>query len=176
MSSRVFTLCVLIVVSWFVMTFTHEVGHIVGGWVGGATLIDFDLTPWQLPYSVHQPDPHPLLTLWSGPVLGVIAPALLAVLFRYQWIVFVADFCLLANGSYLGLAWIAGDRLLDTPRLLNAGASPVTVAIFCLSATGVGYARFRRDCVTLLTCPEQIPSDPSTKEKLSEKPNRDRIA
>lgn len=133
------------------MTFTHEVGHLVGGWIGGATLTDFDIIPWHLPYSVHHPDPHPLLTLWSGPVLGVIAPCTLAILFRHRWLVFVADFCLLANGIYLTLAWIAGDRLLDTPRLLSAGAPPLLIAMFCMLATGMGYVRFRRDCMDLLS-------------------------
>lgn len=147
----VFKLVVLVVASWVVMTFTHEAGHVIGGWIGGATLTDFDLVPWHLPYSVHQPDPHPLLTLWSGPVLGVAIPGLIALVFRHQWVVFVADFCLLANGGYLVLAWIAGDRLLDTPRLLDAGASPVVIALFCIFATGIGYVRFRRDCIEILS-------------------------
>lgn len=153
MATRVVTLCILIVASWFVMTFTHEVGHIIGGWLGGATLTEFDIAPWRLPYSVPHPDLHPLLTLWSGPVLGVMTPGILAVLIRQRWIVFIADFCLLANRAYLSLAWVAGDRLLDTPRLLDAGASPAGIAAFCLLATGVGYVRFRRDCTGLLTRP-----------------------
>lgn len=144
-SSRIVTFAFLLAASWFVVTFTHEIGHIVGGWIGGATLTDFDIAPWRLPYSVHHPDPHPLLTLWAGPVLGVVVPGLAALLFRRRWLVFIADFCLLANGGYLTLGWIAGDRLLDTPRLLHAGASPLVVAAFCILATGVGYVRFRRD-------------------------------
>lgn len=79
------------------MTLTHECGHIVGGWMGGATLTDCDLAPWRMPYSLHAPDPRPLMTLWSGPVLGVIVPLLAAAVIQRPWSWFVADFCVLAN-------------------------------------------------------------------------------
>ncbi len=35
----------LLIVLWCVMTFTHEMGHIVGGWYSGAILKDADLLP-----------------------------------------------------------------------------------------------------------------------------------
>lgn len=140
----------LILVAWVVMTFTHEIGHVVGGWVGGAKLTDLDLAPWRMPYSLHSPDPHPLLTLWSGPLLGVLIPLSIAPLIRHRWAWFVADFCLLANGAYLALAWIAGDRFLDTPRLLQAGSHPITIALYCLITIGFGYTRFRNDCAAVL--------------------------
>lgn len=140
----------LLIVSWMVMTLTHELGHIVGGWIGGATLTSYDLAPWRLPHSLHAPDPNPLLTLWGGPVLGVVAPTLLALTVRQRWAWFIADFCLIANGGYLALAWISGDRYLDTPRLLEAGAHPATVVIYCVVTVGIGYLRFRSDCIHFL--------------------------
>lgn len=136
-----------LLLSWVVMTLTHELGHLFGGWLGGATLVEFDLTPWRLPFSLHQPDPHPLLTLWSGPLLGVLLPLLLAAAIGRPWAWFVADFCLIANGSYLAAAWVSGDPHLDTPRLMQAGANPLWVGLYCLVTIGVGYLRFRRDCV-----------------------------
>ena len=151
----------LLVASWVVMTFTHETGHIVGGWIGGATVTDFDLVPWHLPYSLHHPDPFPLLTLWAGPVLGVVVPGLIAVIFRRRSLVFIADFCLLGNGGYLALAWLAGDRFLDTQRLLDSGASPFAIAAYCASTIGIGYIRFRRDCVDVLS-PGIMPDGDST--------------
>ena len=39
----------LLVASWVVMTTTHEAGHLLGGWLCGATLIDFQLLPLRLP-------------------------------------------------------------------------------------------------------------------------------
>ena len=141
----------LLATSWVVMTLAHECGHIVGGWGCGATLTDFDLVPWRMPYSLHSPDPHPLVTLWAGPLLGVAVPLVLATLIGRSWAWFIADFCMIANGVYLALAWLSGDRFLDTPRLLDAGAQPVLIALYCCLTIGFGYVRFRSDCIFYLT-------------------------
>lgn len=140
-------LVALIVIAWGVMTFTHEMGHVVAGWISGATLTDLDLAPWRLPFSLHAPDPYPLVTLWGGPLIGIFAPMVTAALVRRPWCWFIADFCLLANGIYLALAWIEGDRFLDTPRLLESGTPPILIALYCLLTIGFGYVRFRKDCV-----------------------------
>ncbi|MEM8672024.1 MAG: hypothetical protein AAGG48_31195 [Planctomycetota bacterium] len=132
------------------MTFMHECGHIAGGMACGATLTDVDLAPWRLPYSLHSPDPHPLVTLWAGPLLGIAVPLVIAWIIRKRWAWFIADFCLLANGVYLALAWLSGDRFLDTPRLLAAGAPPVTIVLYCALAIGLGYIGFRSDCMYYL--------------------------
>ena len=65
-TDRIVQSCTLLLVAWIVMTTTHEVGHLIGGWLGGATLKEFDLTPWRLPYSIHQPDPRPLFDALVG--------------------------------------------------------------------------------------------------------------
>lgn len=135
------------------MTFTHEMGHILGGWCCGATLRSFDLLPWHLPYSIFDPDPKPLVTLWSGPILGVVAPLSAALAIRRDWTWFVANFCVLANGAYLATAWISGDRYLDTPRLLEHGAHPITIGLYCALTISFGYLGFRRSCIRLLTSP-----------------------
>nr|WP_047815590.1 hypothetical protein [Rhodopirellula islandica] len=132
------------------MTQSHELGHVVGGWISGATLIEIDLRPWHLPYSIHSPDPAPLITLWSGPVLGVLVPVAIALGANRRVLWFVADFCLLANGTYLALAWFSGEAFLDAPRLFQAGASKPMVAAYCILTIGVGYARFRNDCISML--------------------------
>lgn len=141
----------LLVVGWCTMTMTHECGHIIGGWLGGATLVEADLLPWHLPHSLYQPDPIPLLTLWSGPIIGAIAPTVCACVFRRTWIWFVSNFCLLANGSYIATAWISGDRFLDTPRLIAAGAWPTSIIFYCAVTIGFGYFGFRSSCIQLLT-------------------------
>ncbi len=150
MIQRIATFVALLAASWVVMTFTHECGHIVGGMTCGARLVDFDLAPWRMPYSLHSPDPHPLVTLWAGPLLGVAIPIVFAAFVRRRWAWFIADFCLIANGSYLALAWISGDRFLDTSRLLHAGAHPAAILIYCVLTIGAGYVWFRADCVYYL--------------------------
>ena len=132
------------------MTFTHEVGHIVGGVCCGGKLENADLLPWHLPYSIFNPNPYPLVTLWCGPVLGVLVPVLIAWLSRSDWLWFIANFCILANGSYLAAAWYVGDAQLDTSKLLQSGAYPISIAIYCLLTISIGYIGFRRSCIRVL--------------------------
>lgn len=163
MTLRVARFLFLLIASWTVLTFTHELGHLVGGWCSGGTLKTADLLPWHLPYSIFDPDPRPLVTLWCGPILGVAIPLGLAILIRREWMWFIAHFCLLANGVYLATAWISGDRYLDTPRLLEHGASRITIGLYCLLTIGFGYAGFRRSCIRVLSpspeCGVEPPQD-----------------
>ena len=146
LAARTAKFAALLIAGWCVMCLTHEAGHVLGGWAGGGELVDFWPGPWPPPHSRFDPDPRPALTLWAGPALGCVVPLGLAGLVRRRWAWFLADFCVLANGSYLAAAWVTGDRLLDTPRLLAAGVSPVWVGLFVAAACGVGYVRFRADC------------------------------
>lgn len=156
-SRRVLKLLVLLIVSWCVMTFVHESGHIICGYACGGILQNVDLVPWHLPYSIFEPDPHPLVTLWGGPILGVAIPTILAFVIRSGWMWFIAYFCTLANGVYLATAWLAGDRFLDTPKMLEHGAHPISIAMFCLLTIGFGYVGFRQQCVRVLD-PSQLQS------------------
>lgn len=147
---RALRFCVLLAIAWCVMTFTHELGHIIGGVLSGATLQEVDLAPWRMPFSLYQPNPHPLVTLWTGPVFGIALPLAATLLIRRDWARFIGDFCLLANGVYLAAAWGTGDRLLDTAKLIEHGASRWSIGIFCIVTISVGYVRFRRDCIRAL--------------------------
>ena len=146
------------------MTITHECGHIVGGWLGGGTLRHAELRPWRLPHSMFQPDPRPLLTLWAGPIIGVLVPLAIALIVRRGWVWFIANFCALANGCYLAMAWISGDRFLDTPRLLDAGAWPISIVGYCLLTIGIGYYRFRANCIAVLAVRDEQ-SDAGTRQE-----------
>jgi uncharacterized membrane protein YoaK (UPF0700 family) len=157
---RVTRFVLLLVVSWVVMTFTHELGHIIGGTCCGGTLKSAELRPWRLPYSIFEPDPFPLVTLWAGLILGVLVPVGTAIALQREWMWFIANFCVLANGAYIATAWFAGDRFLDTPKLLEHGASPITIAAYCILTLGCGYVGFRRSCIAALT----VPTTPNTGE------------
>lgn len=153
MKWRVIRFLFLLVVSWVVMTFTHEIGHIIGGMCCGAVLQSADLVPWRLPYSLFEPDPFPLVTLWAGLIIGVLIPVAVAMIAGRVWIWFVAHFCILANGTYIAVGWWVGDRYLDTSKLLEHGASPILIAVYCLLTIGYGYIGFRRACISALSAP-----------------------
>lgn len=152
---------VLLLLAWCVMTFTHETGHVVAGWACGGTLRQADLTPWHLPHSHFEPDPYPLVTLWGGPILGVVVPLILALLVRRGWMWFIAWFCVLANGAYLALAWVSGERYLDTTKLLERGAHPATIVVYCGLTILTGYVGFRQQCVRVLTPAKVPPAGPA---------------
>ncbi len=132
---------------WFAMVFFHEIGHLIGGWLTGAQLLRFDLTPWRLPYSIHYPNPHPQITLWSGPLLGIAIPFMVRICFRSTLTQMFLSLALLANGTYL-LAGLWGNHTeLDTQRLLATGTSSSTIAIYCLLTMVPGYLGLRRRCI-----------------------------
>lgn len=151
MVTRIICFVLLTAASWTVMTFTHEMGHILGGWSCGGKLRAVDILPWHLPYSIFDPDPKPLVTLWCGPILGVMVPLGIALLIQRHWTWYIAYFCLLANGVYLAMAWLSGDRYLDTPQMLEHGAHPLTIGLYCACTISLGYVGFRRSCIHALS-------------------------
>ena len=159
MAIRIARFLLLLTASWFVMTLTHELGHIVGGTCCGGSLKSADLLPWHLPYSIFEPDPFPLVTLWSGLIIGALAPRAAAMIIQHDWMSFIANFCVLANGAYIAAAWFSGDRYLDTPKLLEHGASPIAIAVYCLLTIGFGYVGFRRSCISALWAPTKLETE-----------------
>ncbi|MFN7449618.1 MAG: hypothetical protein ACK56W_00425 [Pirellula sp.] len=141
----------MLIASWCVMVCVHELGHIFCGRSCGGKLQSADLIPWHLPFSVFDPDPQPLITLWGGPIIGVLLPVGIAWIAKRESIWFIANFCLLANGSYIAIAWITGERYLDTTKLLEHGAHPLSIGVYCLLTIGFGYPRFRRSCAHYMT-------------------------
>ena len=140
----------LLVVAWYVMTLSHELGHVVCGWLTGGKLVYLDLRPWALPQSMFDPDPNPLARLWGGPILGAVIPGSVGLATRHVWVRFIGSFCVLANGAYLTTAWWVGDSFLDTTKLLEHGASPIGVAVYCAVCCGYGYGSFRQACRDVL--------------------------
>ncbi|MBL8814362.1 MAG: hypothetical protein JNM43_29610 [Planctomycetaceae bacterium] len=147
-SVRQWAIALLIVgLAWSIMVMTHEAGHLVGGWCGGAVVKDYDLRPWRLPYSMFEPDPHPLLTLWAGPLLGVTVPIVLALMIQKRIVAMVASFCLVANGLYLAVGLLTDDRWIDSQRLLEHGSSTWLILIFSQACLVPGYPWLRSSWV-----------------------------
>lgn len=84
---------------------------------------------------------------------------MLAITVQRDWMWFIANFCIIANGAYIATAWLSGDSYLDTPKLLEHGASPITIGLYCLLTIGFGYVGFRRACISALTVPTKPDGD-----------------
>jgi hypothetical protein len=77
--------------------------------------------------------------------------------------------CVLANGAYIATAWFSGDRYLDTPKLLEHGASPIAIVVYCLTTIGFGYVGFRRSCESVLSAPTKLRAEiPQTVDEPSD--------
>ncbi len=61
----------------------------------------------------------------------------------------IASWCVMTSVHETGhilCGWACGD----TPKLLEHGAHPIWIAIYCLLTIGCGYIGFRRQCVRVL--------------------------
>ena len=137
--------------AWGTMCLTHEIGHVLFGLVGGATLVDLQLQPWRLPHSFFVGDADPLATLWGGFIVGCTVPLLVAACVRRPACWFVAWFCLLANGAYLLLGYFSSDAELDSAKLICAGARAAELVAATVIMLPLGYLKFRQACVGLIS-------------------------
>jgi hypothetical protein len=114
--------------SWLGMQAIHELGHALAAWFSGASGVRVVLHPLTISRTDVVQNPHPLLVVWAGPVLGVLLP--FAVWRIAAWrrlpgtfvLRFFAGFCLVANGAYVAFGSI--DRVGDCGVMLKHG-SPV---------------------------------------------------
>lgn len=135
--SRLITLLFLIglgLVSWLGMQIVHEFGHVLAAWSTGGTVVKVILHPLHISETVVQPKPFPRLVIWAGPLLGCLLPGLFWIPWRRQQTLleaclrFFTGFCLIANGAYLGMAWLlpVGDAL----DLVHLGTSKWQLGLF----------------------------------------------
>jgi len=113
--------------SWLAMQAVHELGHVLAAWVTGGEVARVVLVPWEISRTELAPsgNPHPLAVVWAGPLMGVVAPLLFYLILlgasvapcfglgrASAWLYlprFFAGFCLIANGGYIGTAWLLTD-------------------------------------------------------------------
>ena len=122
--------CILIgstvLLSWLGMQIVHEFGHVLGAWFSGGTVAKVVLHPLTISYTTLTTNPHPLLTVWAGPVIGAALPlavwscAAACRLPGSYLLRFFAGFCLIANGAYIGVGSLA--RIGDPAVMLSNGA------------------------------------------------------
>ncbi len=114
--------------SWLVMQAVHELEHVLEAVTTGGTVTKVVLHPFTISRTDVHPNPHALIEVWAGPIVGVLLPLTAfflakalrspgAFLFR-----FFAGFCLVANGVYIGTGWLAGEGA-DAVDFLRLGAT-----------------------------------------------------
>ena len=107
----------IVVASWLGMQIVHECGHVLGALASGGRVARVELKPWTISRTDVEPNPHPLMEHWSGPIVGCVLPLIGWLCSRATkrfWaylLRFFAGFCLIANGAYLGVGafWPVGD-------------------------------------------------------------------
>jgi hypothetical protein len=155
---RLCFLASLAALSWLAMQAVHEFGHVVGAWLSGGTIVDVDLHPLHISQTIVRPNPHPVLVVWSGPVLGCVIPLLIWSAFRISrsraevMFRFFSGFCLIANGLYLGTGVV--DPVGDAFDLVQLEVPIWVLGSFGIIAAGLGllmcsnltiYLGLRRD-------------------------------
>jgi hypothetical protein len=127
-------LIVVLLFSWLYMQWTHELGHIIAGLATGAQLERVILNPFRFSMTQFASNPHPHITTWGGPVLGVLIGAGIPILLarflkqlRFSLCI-VSSFVLLANGLYIGLGAIT--PFADAQDLIRYGSTRLMLAAF----------------------------------------------
>jgi hypothetical protein len=134
--------------SWLGMQAIHEAGHVLGAWLTGGQVARVVLHPLTISRTDLADNPHPLVVVWAGPLVGVAAPLLVwgvATAARVPWafvLRFFAGFCLLANGLYIGLG--SFDRVGDCGEMLRHGSEAWQLWLFGAVAAPVGLWLWHR--------------------------------
>lgn len=135
---------------WMLMQGVHELGHVLAGLATGGTVTKVVLHPLAISRTDVNPNPQPLIVVWSGPLVGVLLPLLICSVFQLArlpgayLVRFFAGFCLIANGAYIGIGSFegigdTGDMLrLRTPMgvLWTFGAATVPTGFVCWHKLG----------------------------------------
>ena len=137
-----------LVLSWLAMMIFHEAGHVLHGWLSGGSVSRVVLGPLSFSRTELATNPHPLFVAWGGAVWGVVIPLTLyravrfckmrsAFVFR-----FVAGFCLIANGAYLGVGSFV--LVADAGDLMRGGAPHWTLLLYGLVTIPFGLVLWQR--------------------------------
>jgi Peptidase M50B-like len=140
-SASVLALC------WFGMQAVHELGHVLAAWLTGGSVNRVVLHPLSISRTDVAPNPHPLIVVWAGPLVGAILPLALAAAVRRPALVnslaaFFAGFCLIANGAYIALG--SFDRVGDCGEMLRNGTPAWALHVFGVVTIPVGFWLWHR--------------------------------
>lgn len=142
LAHRAIFMVAMLLASWLGMQTVHELGHVLGAVVTGGQVERVVLHPLSISRTDVAGNPHPLIVVWAGPLLGVLLPLLmwrLAALARLPGafvLRFFAGFCLLANGLYIGLGSLGAVG--DCGEMLRHGSPLWQLWLFGLASAPAG--------------------------------------
>jgi len=134
--------------SWIAMQAVHELGHVCGAWLTGGSVKQVVLHPLAISRTDLADNPAPLLVVWAGPLAGVLLPLLawiaaIAARMPGSFVLrFVAGFCLMANGLYIGLG--SFGRIGDCGEMLRHGSALWHLWLFGLLTIPAGVWLWHR--------------------------------
>jgi hypothetical protein len=120
--------------SWLGMQDAHELGHVLAARLTGGEIATVVLHPLTISHTELIDNPHPLVVVWVGPLVGAVLPLVLWGLLTVSRVPgafiarFFAGFCLISNGAYLGVGSFFGTG--DCGEMLRQG-SPVWLLRVC---------------------------------------------
>jgi len=124
------------------MQAVHELGHVLGAWATGATVEGVYLHLLTISHTEIGVNPSPLFVVWAGPLVGIALPLAVAGVARLttvplrRYADFLAGFCLVANGAYIGLAAIEG--VADSGEMIRNGSPRWLLYAFGATAFAAG--------------------------------------
>ena len=133
---------------WLGMQAVHELGHVVAAWLTGGEVLAVVLVPWEISRTDIGTNPHPLMVVWAGPVVGVLVPLMLwgiAWLWRLPLLYlfrFFTGFCLVANGIYI--AFGPSNTGMDTEVMLTLGSARWMLLLFGIPSIIGGLALWHK--------------------------------
>jgi len=133
---------------WLFMQVVHEFGHVLGARATGGEVSKVALHPLILSRTDVGPNPHPLVVVWAGPVVGAVLPLLAWLAARackapglYLFRAF-AGFCLIANGLYI--AAFPPVSPLDPGVMVDNGSPRWLLLLFGLVTVPSGFYLWHR--------------------------------
>jgi hypothetical protein len=127
---------------WLAMTAVHELGHVAAAVATGGTVERVVLHPLTISRTDVSPNPNPMLVVWAGPMVGVLLPLAVLVVFKARrvplayLVQFLAGFCLVANGAYIGVG--SFGRIGDAGDMLRHGSPLASLWLFGAVAFPLG--------------------------------------
>ncbi len=128
---------------WLAFMAIHELGHVLAAISTGGSVAKVIVHPLAISRTEISPNPHPSITVWAGPIIGVLLPLMIWALFwKFQWsgdylARFFAGFCLIANGAYVGIG--SFERIGDAGDMMKHGATIWFLWLFGIITVPTGF-------------------------------------